>query len=208
MKLCRCLAALVIATTWFAAPLGLASPSHSSERHIAANPQLQTLDRTLNALYVQALDSVSDPQALRSEQRRWIGEVRNRCGDPQCLLAQYESRNRQLAALTKPGGRTACPVTETALIGNWMRVQDGDFEQFVLSHDKHGQAFASWLDHRPEMMGTWTFKDCTLHVTDPHNAALSFDYRIKAFANSVLHLQEVNTGDDSRYKRIAPRSAR
>lgn len=200
----------IAATALLAASSGCAKPSDFVESQIASNSQVKSLDATLNAAYKKAMQAAPDQQVLRTEQRRWIAEVRNKCTDVSCLLAQYQSRNQQLDALGRKAAPTAgganvlpaaCPVKEADLVANWTRVKGGDFEEFELSKEDGEQAFASWLHHRPEMMGTWVFKDCALSVSDPNNPALSFDYRITAFTNAVLHLQELEDGAKSTYKR-------
>lgn len=74
------------------------------EKAICSDVALARLDRRLSDSYAQALSFASDDaakNAIRAEQRTWIGE-RNACGaDVACLASAYEAR---LAALEASPG--------------------------------------------------------------------------------------------------------
>lgn len=92
-------------------PNRFAGPSFScatarsvAERAICANHQLAALDRGLEASYTAALGNltVAEGQALKREQRDWLG-FRDRCHDDEgCLIDAYQSRTRVLDGLNQP----------------------------------------------------------------------------------------------------------
>lgn len=67
------------------------------EQTICATPQLVWDDRSLNALY--RLARVIEPltkSKIVADQKHWLNETRNRCGNAGCLIEAYESRNTVL----------------------------------------------------------------------------------------------------------------
>jgi len=69
------------------------------EQMICANPVLARLDERLAAAYASARAESPRPDVLRNEQRQWLLDVRDRCGDLACLQSAYEQR---LSALQAP----------------------------------------------------------------------------------------------------------
>ena len=173
-----------------------AAPPTRVEQLIAATPELAALDARLNADYQTALRGAADPARLRVEQRTWLAEVRNKCADTACLLSRYTERDQVLRA------PVACPVAESALLGNWERVHDGFFEEFALERSGADRIFNSWLHHRPEVVGRWTLRDCTLSIVGP--AGLDFSFKVVGLRNGILLLTQTDDGAKSSYKKLRP----
>jgi uncharacterized protein YecT (DUF1311 family) len=176
----------------------LAAQATRTEQLIAASPQLAALDAKLNLDYQSALRVAPDPARLRIEQRAWLSAQRNKCTDAACLVARYTERDQVLRA------PMACPVAESALLGNWGRIDDGDFEEFALERSGTDRSFTSWLHQRPEMNGRWTLRDCTLEISSPGNAALAFSFRVAGLRKGVLLLKQADGGAESSYKKLRP----
>lgn len=171
---------------------GFANSSNSSQQLIDSTREIRALDARLNVLYKQALRNNPMSEDLRTEQRKWLVEVQNKCPDPQCLIAQYTSRNQQLRSRsTVP---KACSIHESELLSNWQRVKGGFFQEFMLERSAETRSFASWMHHRPELMGTWSLNGCVLTITDSHNPKLSFEYEIVGYAKHQLRLQDADGG--------------
>ena len=62
------------------------------EKTICTNSDLSSLDYLLLQYYKQALDNSSNPQFIRSSQRKWLTETRNICQDVACLRNEYNKR--------------------------------------------------------------------------------------------------------------------
>lgn len=191
---------LLIAVSALTAGAGCAKPPTTPEKLIASNSEVAALDVDLNRAYRDAMRRAPAPKLLQSEQKKWLTSVRNRCSDAKCLISAYTLRNAQLAAGAVAA--STCPAEEKDLLSNWKRVDEGDFEEFALERQVQTRAFASWLHRRPEMMGTWTFANCTLRIIHPDNEKLSFEYRIIGLRNQVLQLEEVGGTARSAYKQI------
>jgi uncharacterized protein YecT (DUF1311 family) len=65
------------------------------ERMICASPELSTLDaeaaRALEAAILKLSEEAS-ANGLRRSQQIWLGQVRDRCADPACLISAYKER--------------------------------------------------------------------------------------------------------------------
>src|SRR5262245_26977419 len=73
------------------------------EKAICANPKLDALDESLGMYYSAAQDKLGAAKTcLRSDQRVWIGQERNRCTDDACLERAYLNRLAELDPLV-PG---------------------------------------------------------------------------------------------------------
>jgi len=88
------------------------------------------------------------------------------------------------------------------LLQSWSRSKGGDFEEFKLAREGGVRSFSSFLDHRLEMTGTWTFKQCSLHIANGSNAKLSFDYKVLSLDKGILTLRDLDSGETSVYKRF------
>lgn len=97
---------------------------------------------------------------------------------------------------------SACSINEQELLQSWSRSKGGDFEEFKLAREGGVRSFSSFLDHRLEMTGSWTFKECRLHVANGSNAKLSFDYKVLSLDKGVLTLRDLDSGETSVYKRF------
>lgn len=62
------------------------------ERTICGSPKLSSLDDQLALVYTRALESTSDQDEIRKNQRTWLRNVRNVCLNEECLIQTYEQR--------------------------------------------------------------------------------------------------------------------
>jgi uncharacterized protein YecT (DUF1311 family) len=63
---------------------------------ICGDPELNRVDRQLTSLYNQKLNAASNKARLRADQRTWLRDSRNVCGDKVCLLRSYQRRIDEL----------------------------------------------------------------------------------------------------------------
>jgi len=70
----------------------------AAEKMICSNSSLSSLDEELAKVYLQALTSASDREALKKEQRDWVKKKRNLCINVDCLFSSYQARIAQLKA--------------------------------------------------------------------------------------------------------------
>lgn len=194
---------LVTAGLVVAAGSGCAKPAAFAEKTIISDPRVAALDAQHNIAYKKALRNAPAANSLRTQQRKWLAEVRDRCRDAECLITQYTVRNAQLAS--PAASDASCPVKEDDLLSHWQRVKGGDFEEFALTRQANTRSFASWLNHRPEMMGTWYLDKCILNIENPDDPKLSFAYKITSFTSKVLQLQDADGGPTMSYKKSAAR---
>lgn len=64
----------------------------TSEKLICNNAELSKLDEELATQYKHRLKAVSNPAELKSEQRRWLKQLRAQCQDAQCFIKTYNER--------------------------------------------------------------------------------------------------------------------
>ena len=72
------------------------------EKTICGDAELSALDGWLTRFYLAALDRLNQSSCLKSDQRAWLADSRNRCQDAVCLRAAYLQRLAVLSAL-QPG---------------------------------------------------------------------------------------------------------
>ena len=98
----------VIAGTFFcmtaaAASFDCAKASSHSEKAICASPTLSKLDSELADAYGVAALTHSDAEGLKSAQRAWLRDIRNKCADEACLETVYRQRIVALRGLEPVG---------------------------------------------------------------------------------------------------------
>lgn len=63
---------------------------------VCGDAELARIDRALTEIYYQKIKSSSDKNRLRADQRAWLRNSRNVCGDKACLLRSYHRRIDEL----------------------------------------------------------------------------------------------------------------
>ena len=164
------------------------------ERLICAQPALSSLDDQLEKVYATARRGDRRP-ALLAEQRAWLLNVRDRCTDAACVRKAYVKR---LAALRVDDG--PCKVAEAQLTGAWRGTDGNDPEEFELARDGAKRVFTSWRNHRLEMMGTWTYSACKLHIVHISQPRLDYNFRAVSRKGGELTLR---TPDGASYVYMA-----
>ena len=66
------------------------------EKNICGNPALELLDDQLADIYHKALNDSSSKDGIKSQQREWIKNIRNKCATEFCISDAYTSRIAQL----------------------------------------------------------------------------------------------------------------
>lgn len=80
----------------------------SVETMICADAALSQIDDRLSAAYTKALSGAADQAVIRSEQRAWLLNVRNKCSTPACVAQAYSTR---LAEIERPVDVAALGLT-------------------------------------------------------------------------------------------------
>ena len=96
MKKTIALIGLLFASAAFGASFDCNKASMPTEKAICTYPTVSTLDEQLASAYREQLRTVIDPSTLKSQQRAWVSQVRNKCEDVACLEAAYKSRIEEL----------------------------------------------------------------------------------------------------------------
>lgn len=167
-----------------------------TEDMICKNSDLIWLDDSLNHVYRAAVAKSKEPVKIKSEQKRWISEVRASCATPECLKSAYLSR---VAWLQKEMG-SWCESQRERLAGSWERIGgDGFFEAFSTGPDGE---LDSWLHQRPEISGgTWKLVGCNFVATS--QSGLSVNWIIIDVTKSELRALEVGIPGLARYRRTS-----
>lgn len=88
---------LAAQSTWcFAASFDCRKAATAVEKLVCSSNELRVLDVRLYEAYQRAQRLASDIGLIRTEQRRWLKESRNRCNTVSCLMQVYETRVSQL----------------------------------------------------------------------------------------------------------------
>lgn len=165
-----------------------------TEDMICKNSDLIGLDDSLNHVYRAAVAQSKEPAKIKSEQKRWISEVRASCATSEGMKSAYLT---QIAWLQKEMG-SWCESQRERLAGSWKRIGgDGFFEAFSTGPDGELDA---WLHQRPEISGgTWKLVGCNFVATSP--SGLSVNWIIIDVTKSELRALEVGIPGLARYRR-------
>jgi len=187
LSLAAALLALPLAAS--AASFDCAKAGTPIERMICSDPGVSAQDQDVADAYKAA--SARDPGA-RQAQREWLAGVRNKCGTTACLSQAYAAR---LEALKMDKAGPACAVTAAQLVGDWANVDENteSFEEARFTSDKGQQGFVSYVRHAPFITGTWTLKDCALHVAGSGDRT-DLDFAVTGLAKGRLSLKDQSDG--------------
>lgn len=96
---------LSVAPSAQSAGFDCARSTSAVERMICADDHLSALDRKMNDLFRLVVGDAPGPlrDQVRADQRQWITQVRNTCGDATCVAATYQQRLDKLNVLTVDG---------------------------------------------------------------------------------------------------------
>src|SRR5688572_19765999 len=78
----------------------------SVEKTICASKTLSSLDEQLAKAYKSALLVSDRPNVVKSRQKKWLRNIRDKCRDEICLQSAYEHRLAQLAATQQAARKT------------------------------------------------------------------------------------------------------
>jgi uncharacterized protein len=198
------LVALSAPATLLAASFDCAKASSRIEKLICGNPKLSQMDERLYSAYLEALATTDNPVSLRTEQRRWVSDVRGKCTDAACLETTHATRITELANASERDSEK-CRVSESQLLGAWLQEGDGDFEELAFGDETRKEFFISWQHHRPDMIGTWHLQACTLTIKHIDKNDLQFSYKVLNLRNNVLYLKDAGSKELSSYKRYVDR---
>lgn len=160
-RLIYAVAFLPFATGVHAASFDCGKASTLVEKAICSNANLSGLDDSLMQAYKKAIASSSDPSALKSEQRAWLIEVRNKCVDASCLNRAYTDRlnvlTGNLVSNTPPPN-----VTRSSSPTGTYKSPNGELKIKQISGEKiKFEVFATFHANTGEVFGEAVLKDDT-----------------------------------------------
>jgi uncharacterized protein YecT (DUF1311 family) len=91
-KLFLATAVFFVAFASYGASFDCEKASTLVEKTICQDPKLSHLDELLTQTYKTALNATKEPAALRSRQKAWRTNVRNKCLDADCLVREHSRR--------------------------------------------------------------------------------------------------------------------
>ncbi len=129
------------------------------EKSICAEPGLSRLDEELNQAFRDALQKESTKATVIVQQKTWLKEVRDKCGNVQCLVDAYAHRIDAIKRRTFAAGATG--VTGSweyhgpAESGVWlMTVQSGKQVRFQLEIARGAPSYnTGWIEGEFELLG-------------------------------------------------------
>ena len=122
------------------------------EKAVCSTPALTWDDRKLNALYSLALQ-VDPPneKSLRTSEKEWLSQTRNRCSTPACLSKAYANRNSTLTALVAKYAEPLSKVSQWEQSPSRCPACNGNF-WVTLVRQPHGKVIGIW---EGSVTGTW-----------------------------------------------------
>jgi uncharacterized protein len=88
------------------AGLNCSKAGTSVEKTICASKTLSRLDEQLGKAYESVLALSDHPDVVKSHQKEWLRNIRDKCQDEPCLQSAYEHRLAQLAATEQAAWKT------------------------------------------------------------------------------------------------------
>jgi len=163
------------------------------EKMICVDGEVSDLDSKLGRLFHLAKWGA---KSIVEDQKNWLKNTRDKCEDIDCLKAVYVARISILK------NANTCPVIEKDILGFWIRVKNGFFEEMSFSESNGSKDFSSWLHHRPELNGTWKFSNCVIQI-DGGSGGLNFSLKIQKISDREMRVFDDDEQRTAVYKRIA-----
>jgi len=163
------------------------------EKMICVDGEVSDLDSKLGRLFHLAKWGA---KSIVEDQKNWLKNTRDKCEDIDCLKAVYVARISILK------NANTCPVIEKDILGFWIRVKNGFFEEMSFSESNGSKDFSSWLHHRPELNGTWKFSNCVIQI-DGGPGGLNFSLKIQKISDREMRVFDDDEQRTAVYKRIA-----
>ena len=185
---------LLFANTISAASFDCGKAANQVERTICSDRELSELDSKLADIY---RSKASSTPGTVEDQRKWLHQQRDLCRTADCVRGAYLKRIAELTLAYQ------CPFESAVLIGGWIKTEGEGFEEIRLLSGDNNQNFLSWMHHKPEMVGRWTFENCTIHIQGLNDDRLQFDLEVKQLDRSMMHLRDMDTDASSTYERAS-----
>ena len=187
------LAVLPIAAPTVALAINCNTEKTQTENLICKSKDLRQLDESLNIVYRAAIKKAKNQDLLKSAQKHWITEVRDKCKTSECLVASYTTQINNLSNSMS----SWCRSQNANIPGMWQRIGEGGFfEEFSTGPD--GQ-FDSWLHQRPETSGTWVLTGCTLMMRS--DTGITIAWKLLDITKSELKVIEISPAGLARDRR-------
>lgn len=126
MKKCRSIIAVVFLFSYsmmsHATSFDCTKASTVIEKSICGNPSLGVLDDQLATTYHKAFNDSSSKDELKTQQRVWVKNIRNKCTTDDCLSSVYSSR---ISELNQGNINEGNLKTKISIEGNYA-MQDGN----------------------------------------------------------------------------------
>jgi uncharacterized protein len=186
-----------------AASFNCKKASTGLEKKICLDRVLSDLDDELAAIYAIALKSAVKRQDLIAGQRNWITEVRNKCAGWVCLSLRYSERISELRdEVAEKEPRPSCGIDDPTFVGDWRRLEDGNFGKFSAVTRGKKRIFSSPDYYGRVYRGTWKLENCVLYLVSTSQKIPGYEYDVIGIANGVLALKNVQTSESSFYRRV------
>lgn len=163
------------------------------EKAICLDGEVSELDSNLGRLYYSLK---RESGLVVEDQKSWLKNIRNKCENIECLRSVYIARILYLK------NAKLCPVMDKDILGSWVRVKNGFFEEMSFSEEEGSKNFSSWLHHRPELNGTWKFVNCIIQINGG-SESLSFELKIQQISDKEMRVFDDDEQKTAVYKRIA-----
>lgn len=122
---------LLFASWTHAASFDCTKASTLVEKAICSESELSKLDDLLMNSYKEALGNIPNADKLKSEQRDWLSNTRNKCQDVGCLKRAYNKRIsdiNNIAASSNPVSNRAIKNADSLWAGEWNRIDCSQHE--------------------------------------------------------------------------------
>jgi uncharacterized protein len=199
------LVAAIGSSSVLAAGFDCAQSSTLIEKQICENSELSGLDAQLSVVF-RKVSAQCPGKILKTDQLRWLQQVRNRCSDTDCLARVYQKRLRELK--NWQCGEQVCHEYAHQLPGAWKSASDtAPFEVIAFSQSgAQGQGrFDTWLHERPEFSdGRWLLEACYLRLIypgEPGNGMMD-NFVLKSITASTLEMLDAE-GQTVFYRRLS-----
>lgn len=175
------------------------------EKLICENSKLSGLDAQLSIVF-REVSAQCPGKILKTDQMRWLQQVRNRCSHTDCLAGVYQNRLQVLK--NWQCDNHACRAFAHLLPGAWKSVSETTpFEVIAFSQSgAQGQGrFDTWLHERPEFSdGRWLLEACYLSLIypgEPDNGMID-TFVLKSIKTDAMEMFDAD-GQTVFYRRLS-----
>ncbi|MFZ2727791.1 MAG: lysozyme inhibitor LprI family protein [Methylococcaceae bacterium] len=215
------LVSLLVSNSVYSASFDCTKAKTLAETVICSNPQLSDLDELLMTSYKKTLERSEGDNTIKTAQRNWLKDSRNKCQTVACLKQAYTTRIAELNEVVATAQKSTAMTNAFAIAGKYQRYFQGKSDSNsstimvkLLSDEQLSiNASAVWIGNEKtgnvntaELEGEFLLTGNKLYVNDGETDGCKFTIIFEQNALSInddnSHCGGMNVTFNGQYKKL------